>query len=92
MTYATSPLSLSHSPSTRSDLYGDVLRSLHEVRQATAASTAKVREKLGLADGRPGSGDAKATDLKADGLMDIQKENAGLNKMVGCCKDSSVVS
>ena len=79
MTYANT-LASPPSLSTRSDLYGDVLRSLHEVRQATAASTAKVREKLGLVCVRP---EAKATSLKTDGLMDIQEENAELNKMVG---------
>ena len=43
-----------------------------------------MREKLRLAEVRPGSSDAREANLKADGLMDIQEENAGLNKMVGC--------
>ena len=71
------------SPSKRGNLYSDVLRSLHEVRQAATASTAKMREKLGIVCVRPGSSVAQATSLKADDLRDIQEENAGLNKMVG---------
>ena len=82
----------------RGDLYGDISKSLHEVRQSVAESVTKLKEKLGLQDqvvamttsnGKsPGDkamatdADAMVTALKAEGVKDIQQENAELSKMV----------
>ena len=82
----------------RGDLYSDVSESLHEVRQSVAESVTKLKEKLGLQDqvvatvtpnGKATGDNAMATDadtmvmaLKAEGVKDIQQENAELSKMV----------
>ena len=82
----------------RGDLYSDVSKSLHEVRQSVAESVTKLKEKLGLQDqvvatvtpnGKATGDNAMATDadtmvmaLKAEGVKDIQQENAELSKMV----------
>ena len=82
----------------RGDLYGDMTKSLHEVRQSVAESVTKMKEKLGLQDqmvatttanGKATGDKAVATDadtmvtaLKAEGMMGIQQENAELSKMV----------
>lgn len=82
----------------RGDLYGDVSKSLHEVRQSVADSVTKLKEKLGLQEqvdakttpnGKATGDKAMARDadtmvtaLKAEGVKDIQQENAELSKMV----------
>ena len=77
----------------RGHLYGDVTNSLYEVRQSVADNVTKMKEKLGLqGDGTVAmttrSDSAKSDDvtmetsLKAEGLQDIQEENADLSKMV----------
>ena len=83
--------------SYRGDLYNDVTKSLHEVRQSVAENVTKVKEKLGLqdqaaamtTDGKTTGAKTVATDtttmvtaLKAEGMKDIQQENAELSKMV----------
>ena len=75
-------------PSTRYNLYSDVTQSLQEVRESTAESVAKMKEKLANQHGNPTGGvvamgtDTMVTPLDAGGVMDIQEENAILNKMV----------
>ena len=74
----------------RGHLYGDVTHSLYEVRQSVADSVTKMKEKLGLQENgattvRNGSAKtdvAMVTSLKAEGMQDIQEENADLSKMV----------
>ena len=81
----------------RGDLYSDMTKSLHEVRQSVAESVTKMKEKLGLQDqivamttnGKAVGDKAMETDantmvtaLKAEGMSDIQQENAELSKMV----------
>ena len=82
----------------RGDLYSDMSRSLHEVRQSVAESVTKLKEKLGLQDqvvamttpngkatgdkAMATGADTMVTALKAEGMKDIQQENAELSKMV----------
>ena len=78
----------------RGDLYSDMTKSLHEVRQSVAEGVAKMKEKLGLnvndqtvansASGKTVATDTNATitALKAEGMKDIQEENSELSKTV----------
>ena len=74
----------------RGHLYDNVTRSLQEVRQSVAEGVKKMKEKA-----IQGSGDvamvtdgvcphdvAMVTQLKNEGLKDIQQENAELSKLV----------
>ena len=89
----------------RGDLYGDITKSLHEVRHSVAESVTKMKEKLRLQDQTVATTDGKtmatdantvATALKAEGMKYIQRENAELNKMVRtltalCCSFAMVM-
>ncbi len=73
-------MSTTFNPFLRSELYGDVVASLHEVRQAVAGNVGKMREKLGLQ--ASDSMVAMDTSLQGNGLRDVQDENSELNRMV----------
>ena len=77
----------------RGDLYSDVTKSVHEVRQSVAESVKKMKEKLGLQQDhmvamttgtktKASDTNTMVTALKAEGMKDIQQENADLSKMV----------
>ncbi len=74
----------------RGRLHGDMTRSLYEVRQSVAESVKKMKEKLEIhggdvtigTDGAVADDIAMVTRLKAEGVKDIQQENAELSKLV----------
>ena len=68
----------------RGQLYSDVTSSVYEVRQSVAENVSKMKEKLSLQDSEDSAEEVNtiATTLKAEGMKDIQVENAQLNKMV----------
>ncbi len=68
----------------RGHLHGDVTRSLYVVRQSVAENVKKMKEKLGTEGGLTEDNVAMETKLKAEGMKDIQQENAELSKLV--CK------
>lgn len=54
------------------------------VRQSVAENVKKMKEKLGTEGGLTEDNVAMETKLKAEGMKDIQQENAELSKLV--CK------
>ena len=65
----------------RKSLYDDMVHSLYEVRQATAESIGKMKDRL---SGGSSSHDAGALvhGLKGEGCKEIQQENASLSRMM----------
>eukprot|EP00731_Ephydatia_muelleri_P000295 Em0001g295a len=64
----------------RKSLYDDMVRSLYEVRQATAESVGKMKDRL---SGGSSSQDVGVVHgLKAEGCKEIQEENATLTRMM----------